>query len=102
MCSPTRQPVSNAQVLETLRIVYPPPPTISVGRPYDLTKLTQFACPLMLRLKQPNRSPERLSPPHCRTTACGLYHSIVALMTGSKIPLYETSSIPSRSGKLTE
>lgn len=37
--------------------------------------------PLMVRLKQPNRSPDRESEPHCKTTALGWNISITLDMT---------------------
>jgi hypothetical protein len=35
----------------------------------------------MERLKHPSLSPLKESPPHCKTTAAGLYHSITFSIT---------------------
>jgi len=48
-------------------------------------KFTQLACPRILRFSDPNRSPAKLSPPHWRTIAPGLYLSITCVITGSNI-----------------
>lgn len=42
-CTPAARPVSYAQHRLTLRIVYPPPPSMSNGLLKDLTNFTQFA-----------------------------------------------------------
>ena len=56
--------VSYAHSRATFLGVYPPPPRMSKGRLKDLTNLTQAPWALMLRLKQPSRSPPRESAPH--------------------------------------
>ena len=55
----------------TLRTVYPPPPNTRVGMLNFLTNVTHSPCPLMLRLKHPNRSCARESAPHWSTIAVG-------------------------------
>lgn len=43
--------------------------------------LCYLISPLMVKLKQPNRSPDRESEPHCKTTALGWNISITLDMT---------------------
>lgn len=50
---------------------YPPPPTVKSGTFKSLMNLTHSPCPLVLRLKQPKRSPFNESAPHWRTIAVG-------------------------------
>lgn len=57
--------------------------------------------PLMLKLKQPNLSPLRLSVPPCNITTSGLKLAIILSMTGLKICYMESSFKPSFKGKLT-
>ena len=73
---PSRRPVSYAQQRATLRMVYPPPPSTSIGTPNLARKSMQCAWPSRLRLKQPRRSPLRLSAPPHTTIAPGWYTSI--------------------------
>ena len=57
------------------------PPNSKSGRLYFFMNSTHFACPLRVRLKQPNLSPLSESAPHCRTMAEGWYVSITATTT---------------------
>lgn len=104
--------VSKVQHRGTLRSVYPPPPRTSIGTLNDFMKSTQSAWPRNDRLKQPRRScagkrsqiyinfshdneprskhtPERLSAPHCSTTAVGPKRSMTRDITGRNTDLYK-------------
>ena len=69
------------------------------GRPSG-QKQVLFRLPRSERLKHPRRSPERESAPHCSTTAPGENVSMILPITGRKMDLKLSSSIPSCRGKL--
>jgi hypothetical protein len=94
--------VSYAQHRDTLRTVYPPPPSTSIGTPKLLMCSMHAACPRMDRFQQPTRSPDSESAPQHSTTADGWKCSITLFMIGTKMLSYAASSMPANSGKLSE
>ena len=60
-----------------------------------------FDGPSRLRLKQPRRSPDSESAPHCSTTASGRYFSMTLPSTVRKIPTKTRSLTPSCRGKFS-
>ncbi|OMJ16442.1 hypothetical protein AYI70_g6590 [Smittium culicis] len=99
--SPHIIPVSYAQQRATFLIVYPPPPTTSIGILNFFINFTHSPCPRTLKLNTPSRSNPSESAPHCITIDDGLNTSTTCVITDLNNVVYSISSIPSFNGTLT-